>query len=93
MNIAKNLKMQSSGKSDYERDVRDVRDGDFGINILFTVTVEATGVARVTHNLEEGPTILPMSQCHCHFTDLLMSLSIGDFGRIEESLRLKKSPP
>ena len=72
MNIAKNLKMQSSGKSDYERDVRDVRDGDFGINVLFTVTVEATGVARVTHNWEEGPTILPMSQCH----NVTMSLSL-----------------
>ena len=60
--------------------VRDVRDGDFGINVLFTVTVEATGVARVTHNWEEGPTILPMSQCHnvtmsqCHSVTMSLSL-------------------
>ena len=62
-----------------------VTDSYLRINALFSVTVAATGAWLVS--LTIGKKVQLVCQCHSHFTDLLMSLSIGPSGTILQSHR------
>ena len=66
---------------------REVTDSHLRINALFSVSsVAATGVWLVSLSII-GKKVQLVCQCHCHFTDLLVSLSIGASGTILQSHR------
>ena len=66
---------------------REVTDSHLRITALFSVSsMAATGVWLVSLSII-GKKIQLVCQCHCHFTDLLVSLSIGASGTILQSHR------